>query len=108
MISMHESSQEDDEEIEELFHKPKRDKDRAEELPGTEDVDEEYDGGVGIYKPIRNHIEELAKAQEIDLGTGWKVRLASMVKKEILKGTDKVIGEDDPEFAKVLELFNRF
>lgn len=31
-----------------------------------------------------------------------------MVKREILKGTDKVICESDPEFAKILELFNRF
>ena len=38
----------------------------------------------------------------------YKVRLAAMVKREILKGTDKVIGETDPEFAKILELFARF
>ena len=48
-------------------------------------------------KPICNQIEEFAKAQGIDLGKGWKVRLAAMVKREILKGTDKVICESDPE-----------
>ena len=72
-------------------------------------TDEEFDDVVVDNKPICNQIEEFAKAQGIDLGgKGWKVRLAAMVKREILKGTDKVICESDPEFSKILELFNRF
>ena len=95
-------------EVEDLFPKSKLAKIVARFLPRPEEADEEFDDVVVVDKPICNQIEEFAKAQGIDLGKGWKVRLAAMVKREILKGTDKVIGESDPEFAKVLELFNRF
>lgn len=108
LISITDFSTVDEAEVEDLFPKTKLAKIVARFLPRPEEADEEFDDVVVVDKPICNQIEEFAKAQEIDLGTGWKVRLASMVKKEILKGTDKVIGEDDPEFAKVLELFNRF
>ncbi|OUN12737.1 ATP-dependent nuclease [Flavonifractor sp. An9] len=95
-------------EVEDLFPKSKLAKIVARFLPRPEEADEEFDDVVVVDKPICNQIEEFAKAQGIDLGKGWKVRLAAMVKREILKGTDKVIGESDPEFAKVLELFNCF
>ena len=96
-------------EVEDLLPKAKLAKVIARFLPRPEDTDEEFDDVVVDNKPICNQIEEFAKAQGIDLGgKGWKVRLAAMVKREILKGTDKVICESDPEFAKILELFNRF
>ena len=95
-------------EVEDLFPKSKLAKIVARFLPRPEEADEEFDDVVVVDKPICNQIEEFAKAQGIDLGKGWKVRLAAMVKREILKGTDKVVGESDPEFAKVLVLFNRF
>ena len=96
-------------EVEDLLPKAKLAKVIARFLPRPEDTDEEFDDVVVDNKPICNQIEEFAKAQGIDLGgKGWKVRLAAMVKREILKGTDKVICESDPEFSKILELFNRF
>lgn len=96
-------------EVEDLLPKAKLAKVIARFLPRPEDTDEEFDDVVVDNKPICNQIEEFAKAQGIDLGgKGWKVRLAAMVKREILKGTDKVICESDPEFAKILELFTRF
>ncbi len=96
-------------EVEDLLPKAKLAKVIARFLPRPEDTDEEFDDVVVDDKPICNQIEEFAKEQGIDLGgKGWKVRLAAMVKREILKGTDKVISESDPEFAKILELFNRF
>ncbi len=95
-------------EVEDLFPKAKLAKIVARFLPRPEEADEEFDDVVVADKPICNQIEEFAKAQGIDLGKGWKVRLASMVKREIIKRTDKVIGVDDPEFAKVLELFSHF
>ena len=96
-------------EVEDLFPKSKLAKIVARFLPRPEDTDEEFDDVVVDDKPICTQIESFAKAQGIDLGgKGWKVRLAAMVKREILKGTDKVIGENDPEFAKILELFARF
>ena len=96
-------------EVEDLLPKAKLAKVITRFLPRPEDTDEEFDDVVVDNKPICNQIEEFAKAQGIDLGgKGWKVRLAAMVKREILKGTDKVICESDPEFSKILELFNRF
>ena len=96
-------------EIEDLLPKKKLVKIIARFLPRPEDADEEFDDVVTIDKPICNQIEEFANAQGIDLGgKGWKVRLAAMVKREILKGTDKVISESDPEFVKILDLFNHF
>lgn len=96
-------------EVEDLFPKDKLAKIVARFLPRPEDTEEEFDDVVVGNKPICNQIEEFARVQGIDLGgKGWKVRLATMVKREILKGTDKVISESDPEFAKVLELFGRF
>jgi len=96
-------------EVEDLLPKAKLAKIITRFLPKPEDTDEEFDDVVVENKPICNQIEDFAKTQDIDLGgKGWKVRLATMVKREILKGTDKVICESDPEFAKILELFNRF
>lgn len=95
-------------EVEDLLPKAKLAKVIARFLPRPEDTEDEFDDVVVDNKPICNQIEEFAKAQGIDLGKGWKVRLAAMVKREILKGTEKVICESDPEFAKILELFNRF
>lgn len=95
-------------EVEDLLPKAKFATIIARFLPRPEDTDEEFDDVVVDNRPVCNQIEEFAKAQGIDLGKGWKVRLAAMVKREILKGTDKVICETDPEFAKILELFNQF
>jgi len=96
-------------EVEDLLPKAKLAKIITRFLPKPEDTDEEFDDVVVENKPICNQIEDFAKTQDIDLGgKGWKVRLATMVKREILKGTDKVICDSDPEFAKILELFNRF
>lgn len=96
-------------EMEDLLPKAKLAKIIARFLPRPEDTDEEFDDVVVDDKPICNQIEEFAKKHGIDLGgKGWKVRLATIVKREILKGTDKVISESDPEFSKIVELFNAF
>lgn len=76
-------------------------------LPRPEEVDEEFDDVVNNNVPICNQIEEYANKYEINLDKGWKVRLASTIKKEILKGKGKIISENDSEFKKVVELFNR-
>ena len=52
-----------------------------------------------------DQIEEFAKTHGITLETGWKVRLATIVKREILKGTDKVISEKDSQYGRIVELF---
>ena len=78
-------------EVEDLFPKSKLAKIVARFLPRPEEADEEFDDVVVVDKPICNQIEEFAKAQGIDLGKGWKVRLAAMVKREILKGTGKEV-----------------
>lgn len=95
-------------EVEDLLPKAKLAKVITRFLPRPEDTDKEFDDIVVDNKPICNQIEEFAKTRGIDLGKGWKVRLVAMVKREILKGTDKVICETAPEFAKILELFNCF
>lgn len=100
-------SQINEPEIEDLFPKEKLAKVIARFLPRPEDVEEEFSD---VYKkdiPICNQIEDFTKKQGISLEKGWKVRLAIYVKKEILKGTDKVISEDDPEYDSIIELFSK-
>ena len=109
LISVAEFSDVPEAEVEDLFPKAKLARIVARFLPRPEDTDVEFDDVVVDDKPMCTQIENFAKAQGIDLGgKGWKVRLAAMVKREILKGTDKVIDESDSEFKKILELFARF
>lgn len=94
-------------EVEDLFPKDKFAKVVARFLPRPEEVDEEFDDVFVTDKPICNQIEEFAKKHNIILEKGWKVKLATLVKREILKGTDKVISESSDEFKKILELFEK-
>lgn len=94
-------------EIEDLLPKSKLARIIARFLPRPEEVDEEFDDVVTDDKPVCDQIEAFAQKHRIPLEKGWKVRLATMVKKEILKGTDKVIGDDDAEFSKVINLFEK-
>lgn len=95
-------------EIEDMFPKEKIAKVVARFLPRPEEVDEDFDDVVEDNIPICNQIEAYAKRHNIALEKGWKVRLAATIKREILKGNDKVIAETDPEFTKIVELFSRF
>lgn len=95
----------DNGEIEDIFPKEKLSRIIARFLPRREEVDEEFDDIVVKSEPICNQIENYAKSHGISLECGWKVRLATVVKKEILKGTDKVVSEEDDEFAKIVQLF---
>lgn len=97
-----------DGEIEDLFPKEKFAKIVARFLPRPEEADEDFDDVVVLDKPVCNQIEAFAEKQGIQLEKGWKVRLAAQIKKEILKGNDKVIAEEDPEFNKIIQLFARF
>lgn len=94
-------------EIEDLFPKEKIAQIIARFLPRPEDVDEHFDDAVTDDAPICDQIEAFSRKYGIPLGQGWKVRLATTVKKEILKGTDKVICETDSEFSKAIELFGK-
>ena len=69
--------------------------------------DEEFDDVVVDTEPICNQVENYAKSHGISLEQGWKVKLATMVKREILKGTDKVVSEKDAEFDRIVELFEK-
>lgn len=95
-------------EIEDLFPKGKFAKIVARFLPRPEEADEDFDDVVEGNVPICNQIEAFAKRHNITLEKGWKVRLAASVKREILKGNDKVIAEGDPEFSNIVELFDHF
>ena len=92
-------------EIEDLFPKDNFARIVAKFLPRQEEVDEDFDDIVVEDKPMCDQIEEFAKTHGITLETGWKVRLATVVKREILKGTDKIISEKDPQYSKIAELF---
>lgn len=92
-------------EIEDLFPKDNFARIVAKFLPRQEEVDEDFDDIVVEDKPMCDQIEEFAKTHGITLETGWKVRLATVVKREILKGTDKVISEKDSQYSKIVELF---
>lgn len=94
-------------ETEDLFPKDKLARIIGKFLPRLEEVDEDFDDIVVSDKPICDQIEEFAKAHGIMLEPGWKVRLATTVKREVLKGNDKVICETDPEFSRIIELFSK-
>ena len=95
-------------EIEDLFPKTKIAKIVARFLPRPEEVDEEFDDVIAEDTPVCDQIEAFARAHGIDLEIGWKVRLATTIKREVLRGTDKIISETDPEFGKIVSLFERF
>ena len=94
-------------EIEDLFPKKKFAKIVARFLPRPEEVDEDFDDVFVEDKPICNQIEEYAQKYSIALEKGWKVKLATLIKREILKGNDKVISESDAEFKPILSLFEK-
>lgn len=94
-------------EIEDILPKDKFARIIARFLPRPEEVDEEFDDVVVETEPICNQVENYAKSHGISLGQGWKVKLATLVKREILKGTDKVVSEADDEFDKIFELFEK-
>lgn len=94
-------------EIEDLFPKTKFARIVSRFLPRPEEVDEEFDDIVVDNRPICDQIEDFAKTHGITLELGWKVRLATTMKKEILRGTDKVIGEADEEFSRIVSLFEK-
>ena len=94
-------------EIEDLFPKDRISKIVSRFLPRPEEVDEEFEDVVEDRTPLCDQIESFAKKHNIELGKGWKVKLATRVKTEILKGTDKVLSEKDDEYEKVLELFSK-
>ena len=95
-------------EIEDLFPKKKIAKIVARFLPRPEEVDEEFDDVIVEDLPVCDQVEVFAKTHGIDLEKGWKVRLATTIKREVLRGTDKIISETDPEFGKIVSLFERF
>lgn len=94
-------------EVEDILPKDKFAKFIARFLPRPEEVDEEFDDVVVEKEPICNQVENYAKSHGISLEQGWKVKLATIVKREILKGTDKVVSEKDAEFAKIVGLFEK-
>lgn len=94
-------------EIEDLFPLERMARIVSKFLPRPEEAEDEFEDIVEDEKPLCNQIEEFAKAQNIPLVRGWKVQLASTIKKEILRGKGKVIKEEDKEFSKVEELFKR-
>ena len=95
-------------EIEDLLPKDKFARIIAKFLPRPEEVDEDFDDVVVPSEPICNQVESFAAPHGIPLERGWKVKLATLVKKEILKGTDKVIAESDLEFERIVSLFKKF
>ncbi len=94
-------------EVEDLFPKDKMAKLAMKMLPRPEGVDEEFEDVLVLDRPFCNQIEDYAAKYGISLEKNWKVKLATIAKREILKGTDKVILETDPEFNKIEELFVR-
>lgn len=108
IISVSDYTTSENGEIEDIFPKSKIARIISRFLPRPEEVDEEFDDVVIDDKPICDQVESFALKHRIALEKGWKVRLATTVKKEILKGTDKVMGEDDTELQKVIDLFKKF
>ena len=94
-------------ETEDLFPKDKFARIVGKFLPRLEEVDEDFDDNVVSDKPVCDQIEDFAKAHGIALEVGWKVRLATTIKRELLRGKDKVICETDPEFSRIIELFGK-
>ena len=94
-------------EIEDMFPKEKMQKIASKFLKHDYPCDDDFEDEELNDAPMCNQIEEYAKKNEIQLQQGWKVKLAVKVKEEILKGRDKVITENDPEFNKFVAIFER-
>lgn len=92
-------------EIEDMFPSSKFSKIVSGFLPKPEDAEEDFEDYFQIGQPMCNQIETFMNVQGIPKETGWKVRLASKIKAEILRGKRKVIDENDPEFDRFVELF---
>ena len=108
VINLSEYTELENGEIEDVFPKEKFARIVAKFLPRPEEVDEDFDDVVVNDKPMCDQIENFAKTHGITLENGWKVRLATVVKREILKGTDKVVSEKDSQYKKIVELFGNF
>lgn len=93
-------------EIEDLFPRSKMQSVTSKFLRNEYHSEEDFEDIELSNDPICNQIEKFAKDNEFQLKKGWKVQLAAFVKNEILKGKDKVISENDPEFVKFIDIFN--
>jgi len=77
-------------------------------LPRPEEVEDEFEDVLQDGIPVCDQIEAYVNKHNIQLDKGWKVRLATTIKQEVLRGRGKVIDENNVEFAKVVSLFQRF
>ena len=107
IISVSEFTEIENGEIEDLFPKHKMQLEVSKFLRHEYSCDEDFEDVELSDKPMCNQIEKFAHDNEFQLEKGWKVKLAARIKNEILNGKDKVITEDDPEFEKFIEFFER-
>lgn len=95
-------------EIEDIFPASKFAALASKFLPRPEEVEEEFEDIFETGKPICDQIESYSEKHGIQLEKGWKVRLATTIKQEILRGRGRAINVDDEEFEKIVELFQIF
>lgn len=95
-------------EIEDMFPSKKFANIVSSFLPKPEGTYEYFEDYFKDGQPICNQIESFTQEQGISLELGWKVKLASNIKTEILRGNNRVIDENDSQLEKFVELFEKF
>lgn len=71
------------------------------------DLEIEFRENISSALPLVEQITTFAKKQNVELPAKnvWKIKLAELVKKEIIRGKDAVISEQSAEFEIIEEIF---
>ena len=94
-------------EIEDIFPVDKIANIISRSISRPEDVENDFIDVVKTNVPICDQVQAYAQKNGINLGI-WKVKIALLAKKEILRGNDKLLSEKDPQFEKIIQLFKIF
>lgn len=76
-------------------------------LPRPSHVEEDFEAYAKTGRPICKQAEEYAEQHDIQLEKGWKVKVAILAKRELLKSENKLLRVSDPEYAKLAEFMKK-
>lgn len=95
-------------EVEDLFPKKKIAETINSLFFRSSSLDADFQDRVDEKIPIIDQVKSFAQENLVELPpeNDWKVKLAETVKKEILNGKEKIIGENDQELEKLVNLFS--
>lgn len=77
-------------------------------IPNENDDGDSFSDVFKEGEPICDQVKEFCESNNFELETGWKVKLAKLVKIEIERDKGKILSKDDPEIENMVKLFNKF